>query len=159
MNPAQPKVARARPYQYGHLAGQAGHCLLTGADTAGAHSLSVSVIQPGSHAPLHVHSREDETFFVLSGELDARIGETHETLSAGDCVFLPRGIPHRLANLGTAPAEVIMLIHPPGLETFFAEMTQLTNAGSATPARMKETAGRYGVTILESPNQPPSTDP
>lgn len=143
-----PKIRRAKLSVSGHLDGQSGRCLLTGEDTRQAHSLSISVIHPGSHAPLHVHSREDETFYVIRGELDAQIGEEHHQLRQGDCVYLPRGIPHRLANESGESAEVVMLIHPPGLETFFAEMTELQSSGCATPELMKAAAARYGVTIL-----------
>ena len=144
-----PKIKRRKPYMSGHNAGQYGHCLLSGHDTADALALFVSIIQPGSSAPFHVHSREDETFFILSGEMEARVGDEYHTLHAGDCVFLPRGLPHRLANMSTEPAEVIMLLHPPALESFFAEMDRLTSTGATGFQVMSEAAARYGVTILE----------
>jgi quercetin dioxygenase-like cupin family protein len=143
-----PKIQRAKPYTVGHSAGQSGHCLLTGSDTAGALSLWVSIVHPGSHAPLHVHSREDETFFLLSGEIEARIGDEYHTLLAGDSVFLPRGVPHRLANVSSAPAEFVMLIHPPALENFFMEIDRITSDGPTSPEIMQEAAARYGVTII-----------
>lgn len=142
-------VVHHRPSTEGHLPGLLGHRLLSGAQTNGAHSAWVARLLPGSEAPLHVHSREDETFFILSGELNARVGDEEHTLSAGDCVFLPRGIPHRLANLSLDPAEVIMLIHPPQLEGYFTEMTEMMSRGGIDPLRMEEAAARYGITMLE----------
>lgn len=141
-----PKIARAKPFEAGHNAGQTGHCLLYGAETAGALSLSVSVLRKGSEAPLHEHSREDETFYVISGQLDARVGDEHHTLNAGDAVFLPRGLKHRLQCISER-AEVVMLIHPPGLESFFDEIDQATADGPADPERMQNLATKYGVTI------------
>ncbi|TIL69765.1 cupin domain-containing protein [Mesorhizobium sp.] len=41
----------------------------TGAETAGSFSLWESVVPPGAATPLHTHAREDEAFYVLSGEL------------------------------------------------------------------------------------------
>src|SRR5206468_4613458 len=41
----------------------------TGAETAGAFSLWEDVVPPGAGAPLHTHAREDEAFYVLSGEI------------------------------------------------------------------------------------------
>ena len=117
-----------------------------GKDTAGAVSVSVAVLQQGSEAPLHEHSREDETFFVISGQVDARIGDEHHTLNAGDSVFLPRGLKHRLRCISDR-AELIMLIHPPGLENFFDDVDQATAHGPAEPARMKALAAEYGITI------------
>lgn len=141
------KIARAKPFEAGHNAGQAGHCLLYGEDTAGAHSLSAAVMKKGSEAPLHEHSREDETFYVVAGSPEARVGDDRHVLNEGDAVFLPRGVPHRLLCLSES-AEVIMLIHPPGLERFFDEVDRLTADGPADPAEMREVAARYGVTIF-----------
>lgn len=143
-----PKIARGKPFDSGHNAGQAGHCLLYGTDTAGAHSLSVATLRKGSEAPLHEHSREDETFFVIEGEIDARVGDEHHTLQAGDSVFLPRGLKHRLMCLSDE-AKLIMLIHPPGLENFFDEIDQQTSEGPVSPREMKEIASKYGVTIFD----------
>ena len=147
--PTAPKISRAKPFSHGHNAGQRGNCLLYGPDTAGALSLSASVLEPGSHAPLHVHSREDETFYLITGQLEARVGDERAVLRAGDCIFLPRGIPHQLTNTGSVAAQVIMLIHPPGLERFFDEVDQLASHGPTSPEVMCETAARYGVTILD----------
>jgi uncharacterized cupin superfamily protein len=41
----------------------------TGAETAGAFSLWETVIPPGGGAPPHTHAHEDESFYVLSGEV------------------------------------------------------------------------------------------
>ncbi|MEM9017495.1 MAG: cupin domain-containing protein, partial [Verrucomicrobiota bacterium] len=112
-----PLIRKAKPFDSGHNPGQAGHCLLYGEDTANAHSLSVSILRKGSEAPLHIHSREDETFYVISGTLDARVGDDHFTLEEGDSVFLPRGLKHRLLCISDE-AKLLMLIHPPGLEKF-----------------------------------------
>jgi mannose-6-phosphate isomerase-like protein (cupin superfamily) len=41
----------------------------TAAETGGSFSLWEAVVPPGKGAPPHTHTREDETFYVLSGEL------------------------------------------------------------------------------------------
>ncbi len=143
-----PRIGRAKPFESGHIPGQAGHCLLYGHETGGSHSLSVSILKKGSEAPLHVHSREDETFFVISGSLDARVGDEHFTLNQGDSVFLPRGLKHRLLCISDE-AELLMLIHPPGLENFFDEIDQAVSDGPVPVAVMKGLSEKYGVTILD----------
>ncbi|MEM6473033.1 MAG: cupin domain-containing protein [Planctomycetota bacterium] len=142
-----PRIARSRPFDAGHNVGQSGHCLLYGSDTAGAHSLSVAILRRGSEAPLHVHSREDETFFVIEGQIDARVGDEHHTLGAGDSIFLPRGLKHRLLCLSDE-AKLIMLLHPPGLENFFDDLDQKTAQGPVDPEEMKAIAMKFGVAIL-----------
>jgi uncharacterized RmlC-like cupin family protein len=54
---------------------------------------------------MHIHTREDETFYVLAGEIEVTVGGERDVLRAGDSVFLPRGIPHRLENLTSQPAD------------------------------------------------------
>ncbi|MEM0964700.1 MAG: cupin domain-containing protein [Verrucomicrobiota bacterium] len=143
-----PHIVRAKEFDVGHNPGQAGHCLLYGRHTAGALSLSVSILKKGSEAPLHVHSREDETFYVISGSLDARVGDEHHTLYEGDAVFLPRGLQHRLLCL-SEEAKLLMLIHPPGLEKFFDEVDQAVSDGPASKDQMKSLSEKYGITILD----------
>ncbi|MEM1212667.1 MAG: cupin domain-containing protein [Planctomycetota bacterium] len=142
-----PAIGHARTFVTGHNPGQTGHCLLYGPDTAGSLSVSVAKLKKDSQAPLHEYSREDETFYVISGELDARVGDNHHTLRAGDAIFLPRGLRHRLRCLSDE-AQVLMLIHRPGLEHFFDEVDQAIANGPADPTKMQEIAQRYGVTIF-----------
>jgi quercetin dioxygenase-like cupin family protein len=140
----QPKIVRARPFTEGHLSGGTGNWLLCGPDTAGGFALHHGTLTPGAGPPLHVHSREDETFYILAGEVEVTIGDQRDTLRAGDCVFLPRGIPHRLQNLGPDTAQLLLLIHPPGLERFFEEIAQLPTPPSVEAIR--SISARYGIT-------------
>src|ERR671925_189985 len=48
----------------------------------------------GSGPPLHVHSREDEAYFIVEGDVTFFIGEQDLQASAGTFVFAPRGLPH-----------------------------------------------------------------
>jgi len=100
---------------------------------------------PGTGAPLHVHTHEDETFYVIVGEVEATVGDDRETLQAGDCIFLPRGIPHRLQNISSEQAQIIMLIQPGGLEEFFERVEQLSKNGPPSPDTLRELAARFGI--------------
>ena len=132
-----------------HLDGESSRCFLSGEQTGGLFSLTESVLDPGAdQAPLHVHSREDETFYVLEGRVTAAVGDQSRELSAGDSVWLPRGVPHRIRVEGQEPARILMLLTPAGLEKFFAEVDAMHVAGDLDPAAMAEAAARYGVTIL-----------
>jgi mannose-6-phosphate isomerase-like protein (cupin superfamily) len=63
-------------------------------DTNGAYCLLEALAMPGSEPPPHVHSREDELFYILEGELDVFAGDEVFAAGAGGCVFLPRLKPH-----------------------------------------------------------------
>jgi quercetin dioxygenase-like cupin family protein len=75
----------------------------TAADTGGQMTIVEVTEHPGAEAPLHVHHREDEGFWVLEGTVTFEVGETTIEATAGDYLFAPRDIPHRFV-VATAAA-------------------------------------------------------
>jgi mannose-6-phosphate isomerase-like protein (cupin superfamily) len=67
-------------------------------DSAEGASLSEWNALPGFDTGLHVHERLEETWFVLSGELDFRVGDQTFTAGPGATVFVPPHVPHAFAN-------------------------------------------------------------
>ena len=66
----------------------------SGAETEGRFS-QVEVEDPrGTAPPLHVHHGEDETFYVLEGEVVVLSDGDPIEVSAGDYAFVPRGVAH-----------------------------------------------------------------
>jgi quercetin dioxygenase-like cupin family protein len=63
-------------------------------DNDGAFDLVVSRMRRGTEPPPHVHSREHEMFYILSGEVAVYVDRTVFRVSAGEFMFLPRGVPH-----------------------------------------------------------------
>jgi quercetin dioxygenase-like cupin family protein len=120
---------------------------LTAEETGGAFSLMEASIEPGRLIPPHVHTREDELFYPLEGELGIRIGDQEYQLGPGSCVFAPRGIPHAVWNAGTRPSRGLAFISPGGLEKYFEEMAAaLHQGGPPDVARLMEINHRYGLT-------------
>ena len=105
---------------------------LMGSDTGGAYSLLEMTVQ-GESPPLHVHQAEEETFYVLEGELQVRRGEETVDAKAGSLVLVPRGMPHTFWNSEAAPARLLVIFSPAGYEGFFAEAAQLEE-DPGTPA-------------------------
>lgn len=69
--------------------------------------------------PLHVHPKQDETFYITSGSYVFQCGEERFDLSAGDMIFLPKGIPHTWAQL-TEAGSLLYFFQPAGkMEQFF----------------------------------------
>src|SRR3954452_23716307 len=68
--------------------------LLDGKDTNGRCSLQLVTAKRGAGPAWHVHSGEDEVFYVLAGEMRGYVGDDVVTLNAGDTAFLPRQVPH-----------------------------------------------------------------
>jgi quercetin dioxygenase-like cupin family protein len=95
-----------------------GSILLSGEDTGGAYSLLDLSVAPGLGAPHHRHTSEDETYLVLSGELEAIVGDETFTLRAGETLMAPRNIPHQLRNPGTVANHYLIMFSPAGFEEF-----------------------------------------
>jgi uncharacterized cupin superfamily protein len=68
--------------------------------------------------PRHTHTREDETYYVLSGELEVIVGEAAFVLKAGDTLMAPRDIPHELRNSGNTTNHYLLVFSPSGFEEF-----------------------------------------
>jgi len=71
-------------------------------------------------SPLHVHSREDETFHVLEGRISLEIGEDRYEAGPGETVFAPRGIPHSY-KVESDSAKWLVLGTPGGFDGWFFE--------------------------------------
>jgi mannose-6-phosphate isomerase-like protein (cupin superfamily) len=112
------------------------------ASTGGALTLIESRTTGG--APLHVHSRDDECFYVVDGAISVRCGQQRFEAGAGSFVFLPRGIPHQWDVLGGL-ATVLIITVPAGLDDFLREY----HAAGAQPEDVKaQIAAKYGVKFL-----------
>lgn len=95
-----------------------GSVCLTGADTGGAYCLLEVSLAPGIGVPRHIHTREDETYYVTSGELEVIVGEEAFVLKAGDTLMAPRDIPHELRNSGNITNHYLLAFSPAGFEGF-----------------------------------------
>lgn len=124
--------------------------LATGADTGGAYALIHAVVPPQGGPPPHVHRCEDETFYVLEGELTFQTdGQTIE-VKAGTFVMLPKGSLHTFKNTGPTTARMLITVHPSGLERFFAEVGYPSQEESVSPAaiaKLLAVAPKYGLEI------------
>src|SRR5262245_27358280 len=59
----------------------------TSPDTGGRMTLVEVTVPPNLEAPLHVHYRDDEAFWILEGDITFQVGDTTIEASAGDYVF------------------------------------------------------------------------
>lgn len=133
-------------------------------DTDGAFGLIEAEAPAGASPPLHVHHREDETFWVLEGEVTIRCGERcgEETLrlGAGDFAFLPRGVPHTFVVEGGRAARFINVITPGGFERFFADVGRPAEGPGLPPAGPPDVellacvSGEYECELLGPPLSP-----
>ena len=108
----------------------------TGAQTGGALGLIEHVIPPGAGSPWHLHHNEDESFYVIEGEILFIVGDEQQriTASPGTYVFGPREIPHGFRNDGPAPARMLLEATPAGFEQFVLALSEPAPASGFAPA-------------------------
>ena len=132
---------------------------MVGSDTDGAFALIEEVTPPESGPPPHMHTREDETFYVLEGELEFVVGGRALLATAGSVVYGPRGIPHAFRNVGTTPSRMTVFVTPAGLEGMFEEFGEPVTDTSSPPEdppnieRLGALNQRYGVEMPPPPEQ------
>jgi mannose-6-phosphate isomerase-like protein (cupin superfamily) len=119
-------------------------------DTGGTFALLENLIAPGEGPPLHVHGGEDEMWYILEGHFRFRVDERILDAQAGSFVFVPRGSAHCLQNVSDAPARLMVMFSPAGMERFFEEHAALP-AGPVDPAAYLEIARRNGMQVIGPP--------
>ncbi|GAA1027368.1 MULTISPECIES: cupin domain-containing protein [Amycolatopsis] len=146
-----------------HLGG-----LLTVRATAAGTNGMVGLVEEralrGYATPPHVHRREDETLYVLSGEIEYAVDGVAGTVGAGESAFLPRHRPHTF-RVVSDEAHFILAITPAGFESFFARVSPpaatagipgAERAGLTDPQEMAGQAGRLGCRIFASGPETPA---
>src|SRR6266581_9382457 len=86
--------------------------LASGEETGGGFGLSLVTQPPGTATPVHVHTMEDEAFYLLDGTMTySADGELHR-LASGSFIFLRRGRPHAFRVTGDAPVRFLAIAAP-----------------------------------------------
>jgi quercetin dioxygenase-like cupin family protein len=138
-----------------NVLGDSQRILLTAEDTTGSYALIENYNPPGVSIPLHLHRNEDETFYVVSGEVDFQINGEIMRGSAGTTVYLPRNAPHSFTVVGSEPAKMLMMLMPAGLEKYFEELSQLPSEEPPDMEKVIEISARYGIEFLSPSNNTP----
>ncbi len=98
---------------------------------------------------LHVHLKQDETFYILEGAYLFQVGEEKHTLKPGDTIFLPRNIPHTWLQL-TDRGKLMYMLQPAGkMEEFFKKMNSLK--GVPTAAEMQQIHEDHEMKVVGPP--------
>jgi quercetin dioxygenase-like cupin family protein len=127
----------------------------TAEDTGGRLTIIEVTEPPGMEAPLHVHHREDEGFWILEGEVTLYVGDETIEASAGDFAWGPRDIPHRY-TVGPNGCRMLFICTPAGFEDLVRDMSVPAETRTLPPASDEEpdlemvatVAQRYGCELL-----------
>jgi mannose-6-phosphate isomerase-like protein (cupin superfamily) len=81
--------------------------------TAARHqSLAEATLPAGEETAEHYHPRSEEIYYFTAGSGRMRLGEEEDEVSAGDCVVIPPGVPHKLWNSGPEPLVLLCCCAP-----------------------------------------------
>jgi mannose-6-phosphate isomerase-like protein (cupin superfamily) len=152
MNPTIRRPAEGRTIA---VVGDVYRFLATGDDTNGKYALWEAIVTPGGGPPPHVHSREEEGFYVLEGEITIVVGDKRLVAGTGMFANMPVGSVHSFKNETNRPARMLISVAPAGLEKMFFEFGQPVASGAtkAPPPTKEEieklvaVAARYGIEI------------
>ena len=129
--------------------------LATGEETNGKYALFEAIVPPGGGPPPHVHSREEEGFYILDGEITFTVNGEKIVAKAGTFANMPVGTPHSFKNENSEPAKMLISVAPAGLEQMFFEVGVPLAEGATTALpptkdeieRLIAVAPKYGVEI------------
>jgi quercetin dioxygenase-like cupin family protein len=107
--------------------------------------------------PVHIHHREDESWYVIDGQLSFHVAGEVLVATSGSFVFAPRGIAHAF-TVDIEPTRLLIVAAPAGFERFMEE-AGVPATGDEPPPGLQmpgpETLGpiaqRYGIEIVGPP--------
>ncbi len=127
-------------------------------DTNGAFATWETTVTPELPGPPpHIHHREDESFYVLEGEVELSADGRVIGATTGAFVNIPRGTLHTFRNSGTKPARLLISVVPGGFEKFFDEVGEPATDPNYPPAgppdveKVLAVAPKYGLEIPPPP--------
>ncbi len=129
--------------------------LATGEETGGKYAMWEAIVPPGGGPPPHIHSREEESFYILEGEITFHVGDERIVATPGTFANMPVGSLHSFKNETDKTARMILSVAPAGLEQMFFEVGVPLKEGSAEalPPTKQEiekllaVAPNYGIEI------------
>lgn len=124
---------------------------VSSAESGGALSMFVTEDAPHMGPPLHVHHKEDETFYVLEGEYRVRVGDDELSLNKGQIAFLPRGVPHCYANAGTTNGKLLVITTPGGFDDFFRDIDALCRSGKPSMESLATVGAKHQLDFVGPP--------
>ena len=107
----------------------------------------VDDLAPGSGIPPHVHTKEDEIFRVLRGEVEIMVDGKTTTLKKGDMAFAPKNVVHSWKVKGDEKATMWVSAFPSGMEHMFKDLHALP-PGPPDFKKVSEICETYGIRFV-----------
>ncbi|WKV12256.1 cupin domain-containing protein [Marivirga harenae] len=147
-NKLSPKIIKDNEGEVFNVLGDVQKHKLVGSDTNNQIVEWVDDVEPGVGIPPHVHTKEDEIFRVIKGEVEIWVGGKSTVLQPGDTAFAPKNVPHSWTVVGTEKAKMITSAFPAGIEKMFHELAELP-PGPPDLDRVGQICGNYGINFIK----------
>lgn len=142
-----PKIMRDDDGKVLNVIGDIQKHKLVGSDTGNQITEWVDDVDPGVGIPPHVHTKEDEIFRVIKGQVEIMVGEETTVLKEGDMAFAPKNVVHAWKVVGTEKAKMCTSAFPAGIEKMFTELSEMP-AGPPDFGKVSEICGKYGISFV-----------
>ncbi len=118
--------------------------------TAGQAVCAEIQVPTGKGIAMHRHLYEDESFYVVEGEVVIEAEDTGiARLNKGSFFYGPRGRPHYFRNEGSQTAELVVFAAPgANIGAMYAELAGLIQQhgpDGVDPAQLAEVSARHGI--------------
>lgn len=107
----------------------------------------VDDLAPGSGIPPHIHSKEDEIFRVLEGQIEIMVDHKITILKQGDMAYAPKNKVHSWKVVGEQKAKMLVSAFPSGMEFMFEELHALP-PGPPDFKAVANICASYGITFV-----------
>src|SRR5215217_8807561 len=95
--------------------GSSSELKLAGEQSGGDWAVVEWRVRAGDEPPMHTHTREDETLYIVEGAITAYVGDEKIEVEAGSYAALPKNVPHGLTVRGEE-ARLLITLEPAGAE-------------------------------------------
>ena len=79
-------------------------------------AVGMTILPPGESSSFHSHEAECETWIVVAGHGEVRVGDERQPVGPETVVFLKPNIKHQITNTGQSPLRMFWIYTPPGGE-------------------------------------------
>jgi mannose-6-phosphate isomerase-like protein (cupin superfamily) len=97
-------------------------------------------------APVHVHHKDDEAWYVLEGKLCVQAGGDTVDVPAGSGIMVPRGTKHTYWNPGTEPVRYLIFMTP----TILNLIQAIHELQDRSPSALAEVFERHDSSLVGS---------
>ncbi len=143
-----PKIIKNKEGKVLNVLGDIQTHKLVGSETNNQIVEWVDDVEPGVGIPPHIHTKEDEIFRVIKGQVEIIINGKSTVLEAGDTAFAPKNIPHSWKVIGSEKAKMITSAFPAGIEVMFKELAELP-PGPPDFEKVAIICGKHGISFLK----------